>query len=75
MRLRRSVAIVALVAALHGLGATAYAQSETGGPGISQIRDAEIEQDLRQWEMPVWKAAGLDPSAMHIILINDDEIN
>ncbi len=73
--LSRLLAVFAALGLLAGTGAAARAQSETGSPGISQIRDAEIEQDLRQWEMPVWKAAGLDPDAMHIILIADDQIN
>jgi len=72
---RRLVAVLAVAGMLQSAGVATHAQSETGEPGISQIRDAEIEQDLRQWEMPVWKAAGLDPNAMHIILIGDDEIN
>jgi predicted Zn-dependent protease len=71
----RFAATLAVAGVLVGANVGAYAQSEAPGSGISQIRDAEIEQDLRQWEMPVWKAAGLDPAAMHIILINDDEIN
>ena len=73
--MHRLVAVLAIAGVLQSAGMAARAQSETGEPGISQVRDAEIEQDLRQWEMPVWKAAGLDPDAMHIILISDDEIN
>jgi predicted Zn-dependent protease len=74
-RARRFLTPLAVAGFIIHAGATAYAQSETPSAGISQIRDAEIEHDLRLWEMPVWKAAGLDPAAMHIILINDDEIN
>jgi len=53
----------------------AHAQSEVAGVNISRIRDAEIENDLKEWEMPVWRAAGLSPDALHIILIDDDQIN
>lgn len=73
--LHRLLAGLVVAGLLQSVGVAARAQSETGEPGITQIRDAEIEQDLKQWEMPVWKAAGLDPDAMHIILIGDNEIN
>jgi predicted Zn-dependent protease len=67
------LAALALISLLRS--PAAQAQSETPNGGISQIRDAEIEQDLRQWELPVWEAAGLDPEALNIILISDDQIN
>ena len=66
-RVGRIVAALALVAICAGAAPPARA--------LSFIRDAEIENYLRQWEMPVWKAAGLDPDAMHIYLINSNEIN
>jgi predicted Zn-dependent protease len=74
-RRRRLLAAVAALGLVAGLGTAARAQSEAAGSGITQIRDAEIEQYLRQWELPVWKVAGLDPDAMHIILISDNQIN
>lgn len=70
--LRRFTAGLALFGLLNGLGSFAYAAGE---PGLARIRDAEIEQYLRQWETPVWKAAGLSPDAMNIVLVNDNEIN
>jgi len=39
------------------------------------IRDVEIESMLRTFEMPVWRAAGLDPSALHFYIIQDDVLN
>lgn len=78
-RATRSVRAVGAAVALGFLtllpSGAARAQSEAADGGISQIRDAEIEQDLRQWELPVWKAAGLDPEALNIVLIADDQIN
>lgn len=66
-RLGRCAAWLGLIAL--GAGAAPPASA------MSFIRDAEIENYLRQWEMPVWTAAGLDPESMHIYLINSNEIN
>ncbi|MDB5406994.1 MAG: peptidase [Rhodospirillales bacterium] len=51
----------------------AFAQS--GGDQISFIRDAEIESNIRQWVTPIFKAAGLDPDAIRIYLVNDPRLN
>lgn len=39
------------------------------------IRDAEIETMLRDWTAPVMRAAGLEPAAVKIILVQSPEIN
>lgn len=39
------------------------------------IRDAETEAYLRELSTPVWRAAGLEPEAVHIIIISEDSIN
>lgn len=39
------------------------------------IRDAEIEHDLRVISEPIFDAAGLTPSQVRIIVINDDAVN
>lgn len=41
----------------------------------SVIRDAEIERDIRVMSSPVFEAAGLNPSAIRIVLINEDTVN
>ena len=41
----------------------------------SMLRDAEIEDILRTYETPVYRAAGLDPQSLHIYLVNDMELN
>jgi predicted Zn-dependent protease len=41
----------------------------------SFIRDTEIEADIRVMVAPIWKAAGLEPSALHIYLIEDKQLN
>ena len=54
----------------------AAAQESGGGSGaLSFIRDAEIESTVRTWWMPIIQAAGLDPQAVHIYLINDPTLN
>ncbi|MGH7048085.1 MAG: M48 family metalloprotease [Stellaceae bacterium] len=43
--------------------------------GVSLLRDAEIEADIHTMMVPIWKAAGLDPDAVHVYLVADDSIN
>ena len=43
--------------------------------GQSLIRDAEIEQILREWTDPVLEVAGLVPSDVGLYIINDPSIN
>jgi predicted Zn-dependent protease len=42
---------------------------------ISLIRDAEIEQTLREMTNPILEAAGLGPDSVQIYIVNDDELN
>ncbi len=39
------------------------------------IRDAETETLLRTFATPLFRAAGLDPNLVRIIVIRDDAIN
>ena len=39
---------------------------------LNYIRDAEIESTLRTFYTPILRAAGLDPTAVHIYLVNDE---
>ena len=41
----------------------------------SLIRDAEIEATIRAYANPIFKAAGLDASAIKVHLVNDNRIN
>lgn len=61
-----------LVASLL-LGAAPAARANDDSPTI--IRDTEIESILKEWTQPLIVAAGLDPKAVHIIIVQDDEIN
>jgi predicted Zn-dependent protease len=39
------------------------------------IRDTEIEADIRTMITPIWKAAGLEPTALHVYLVGDKQLN
>jgi predicted Zn-dependent protease len=43
--------------------------------GLSLIRDTEIEAILKSWSEPIFKAAGLDPQNVNLILVEDDAVN
>jgi predicted Zn-dependent protease len=44
-------------------------------PGLPLIRDAEIEQLLRDYSQPILRAAGLAQQNVHVIIINDKSFN
>lgn len=56
-------------------GLVRFARADDDGGPINFLRDAEMEQYLRGWMTPVWKAAGLDPAAVHVYVINDPTLN
>ena len=39
------------------------------------IRDSEIEDTIRSWADPLFTASRLDPSAVRILIVNDDTLN
>ncbi len=49
-----------------------YAQ---GRRGISLIRDAEIEALMWEYSIPLFKAAGLRPGAIEIMIVGDQQFN
>ncbi|HLB07421.1 MAG TPA: M48 family metalloprotease [Alphaproteobacteria bacterium] len=65
--------LVAFVAATLLVAGTlpALAQRERA----SLVRDAEIENTIRAYATPLLEAAGLDPAAVHIYLIEANSIN
>ena len=63
----RSSAAIGLAASLVVAQAAAAAESI--------IRDTEIEADIRTMVTPIWKAAGLEPSSLHVYLVEDKQIN
>lgn len=43
--------------------------------GISLIQDAETETLMWSYATPIFKAAGIDPNAAHIYLVNGSDVN
>lgn len=56
-------------------GLLAFVQPAAARDGASLLRDTEIEADIHMMMTPIWKAAGLDPAAVHIYLVGDSRIN
>lgn len=44
-------------------------------PGLNVIRDVEIEKTLHDFGEPIWRAAGINPSSVHTVVINDSVLN
>jgi predicted Zn-dependent protease len=42
---------------------------------VSIIRDAEIETIIRTYSTPIWRAAGVDPAAVHVYIVGDPTLN
>ena len=49
--------------------------SHAAGNGISLIRDAEIEELMRDYARPIFRVANIKESAVNVYLINDPGIN
>jgi predicted Zn-dependent protease len=62
--------IAGALAAIGLLASPATAQQR-----ISFIRDAEVENTIRAYATPLFGAAGLDPSAIGVHLVNDRALN
>jgi predicted Zn-dependent protease len=68
-------AIAALTAAAVGF-ASFPARPQTGASaGIPMIRDAEIEQLLRDYTAPIFRVAGLADQNIHVVIIDDKSFN
>lgn len=74
-RLGRAVAVGLLAAAVafQPMAVTARQSGQQQAPSL--IRDAEIEQILRDDSVAIFTAAGLNPDDVHINIVNDDELN
>src|ERR1041385_2826345 len=69
----RAIALAAAVAvALGGMPARAQTGSSAG---IPMIRDAEIEQLLREYTQPIFRVAGLADQNIHVVIIDDKSFN
>jgi predicted Zn-dependent protease len=71
---RRATALVAAAAVLVAQ-AQLPAHAQAGGKGLNVIRDAEIEELLRDYTRPVLKAAGLAKQNIEVVIINDRAFN
>ena len=69
----RAVAFAAAAAVALG-GAPARAQTGSSA-GIPMIRDAEIEQLLRDYTQPILRVAGLSQQNVQVVIINDKSFN
>ena len=69
---KRIIALFSLALfALAPLGAARAQQ----GQRLNLIRDAEIENNIRALTVPIWRAAGLDPNAIEIMIVQDHSLN
>lgn len=75
---RAIAAAAALATALAGLPAAPPAQAQAVADlpqGLPVIRDAEIEQLLRDYTQPILRAAGLAQQNVRVVIINDRSFN
>ena len=68
------VVAVAIALVLVAAGGPGYAQAPSG-KGLPLIRDAEIEQLLREYTAPILRAAGLAKQNIQVVIINDRAFN
>lgn len=71
--MNRMSALVLFVAAF--LSGILLRPAESVAQNMSFIRDAEIENIIRIFATPVFRAAGLTPSSVHIYLVKDRDLN
>ncbi len=68
--------VVATIAAAAVATATAITPARAqSGDRLALVRDTEVEATIRTFATPLWKAAGLQPSAIRIFLIADHQLN
>ncbi len=68
--------MTAAVLALSSFPAGIPVHAQTGSSaGIPEIRDAEIEQLLRDYTAPIFKVAGLSNQNIKVVIINSDAFN
>lgn len=58
-----------------GLLGLFLADPASAGESQTLIRDAEIENTIRSWSMPIFEAADLDPEVISVYLVRDKELN
>ena len=73
-RAARAMAVVTAVS-LAAASAPLRAQPRPENAGIPLIRDAEVEQLLRDYTTPILRAAGLGPQNVQVVIINERAFN
>src|ERR1700722_1246168 len=73
-RLRAS-RFVAVATACAVATASVSVRAEKEGGGLPVIRDAEVEQLLRDYSTPILRAAGLGQRNIRVVIINDRSFN
>lgn len=74
--LRRIIGVVAAIAiSCASLPASAQDRSKSTSNRLVPVRDAEIEQLLRDYTSPIFKAANINEGATQIVLIRDFTFN
>jgi predicted Zn-dependent protease len=71
-KLKTRVPNIFLILVTLFFGIIPYAQAQ-GGPTF--IRDAEIENTIREFSAPIFQSAGLEPTDVKIFLIRDSSLN
>jgi predicted Zn-dependent protease len=67
--------LVAVVTACAVALVSVPARAQKEGGGLPVIRDAEIEQVLRDYSTPILRAAGLGQRNIRVVIINDRSFN
>ena len=68
-------AVAALTAAAVGLASLPARPQTVSSAGIPMIRDAEIEQLMRDYTTPIFRVAGLTGQNIHVVIIDDKSFN
>jgi len=71
----RAAVTTIVAAALIGTPLAHAQQGDSKGKGLPVLRDAEIEQLLRDYSSPVLRAAGLARQNIQVVIINDTTFN
>src|SRR5689334_11845571 len=71
----RAVALLTAIAIGATSGPAVVAQPAPQNNGIPLIRDAEIEQLLREYTTPILRVAGLASQNIQVVIINDRTFN
>ena len=67
--------LLALLTTAAFVAASFPAQAQNSSKGPAVVRDAEIEQLLREYTQPVLRAAGLAQQNVQVVIINDRSFN